>query len=237
MLLYHLFKPVVTLALKIFWRPRLVGEENIPSHGPAVLASAHVAAADTFFMPALVHRTVRFLGKSDFFTGGSLLNRILGLFLRSVGVMPVNRSGGAASRSALAAGMSVLREGGLVGIYPEGTRSPDGRLYRGKTGAARLALEAGCPVVPIAMLGAHEAQRGRRFFPRRRPRITVLIGGPLDVQEIARAAGEMSEGERLRTVTDAIMAAIAELSGQEQVAEYAADAKRRLAAERAGDGD
>lgn len=233
-MLYNVFKPIVALVLRLVWRPTIEGAEHIPARGAVVLASNHVSGADTVFMPAQVRRTVHFLAKSDFYSGGSILNRLLGLFLRSIGVMPINRSGGAASRTALAAGRAVLEKGQVLGIYPEGTRSPDGRLYRGRTGAARLALEAGCPIIPIAMLGAFEAQKGRTFLPRRSPRIRVVVGEPIDAAAIAAELGDAGEGVRLRAVTDRVMDAIAAMSGQEQVAEYASDAKRRLAAEASG---
>lgn len=232
-MLYNVFKPIVALILRLVWRPAIEGAERIPDRGAVILASNHVSGADTVFMPAQVRRTVRFLAKSDFYSGGSLMNRVLGLFLRSIGVMPVNRSGGAASRTAIAAGLTVLERGEVLGIYPEGTRSPDGRLYRGRTGAARMALESGCPIIPIAMLGAYEAQKGRTFLPRRRPRIRVLVGEPIDARAAVAQMEAVSEGERLRALTDRVMDAIAAMSGQEQVPEYASDAKRRLRAESA----
>lgn len=227
-MLYNVFKPIVVLILRLVWRPAIEGAERIPDRGAVILASNHVSGADTVFMPAQVRRTVRFLAKSDFYSGGSRMNRVLGLFLRSIGVMPVNRSGGAASRTAIAAGLTVLERGEVLGIYPEGTRSPDGRLYRGRTGAARMALESGCPIIPIAMLGAYEAQKGRTFLPRRRPRIRVLVGEPIDARAAVAQMEAVSEGERLRALTDRVMDAIAAMSGQEQVPEYASDAKRRL---------
>lgn len=232
-MLYNVFKPIVVVILRLVWRPAIEGAERIPDRGAVILASNHVSGADTVFMPAQVRRTVRFLAKSDFYSGGSLMNRVLGLFLRSIGVMPVNRSGGAASRTAIAAGLTVLERGEVLGIYPEGTRSPDGRLYRGRTGAARMALESGCPIIPIAMLGAYEAQKGRTFLPRRRPRIRVLVGEPIDARAAVAQMEAVSEGERLRALTDRVMDAIAAMSGQEQVPEYASDAKRRLRAESA----
>lgn len=235
-MLYNVFKPIVVLILRIVWRPTIEGVERIPDQGAVILASNHVSGADTVFMPAQVKRTVRFLAKSDFYSGGSIVNRLLGLFLRSIGVMPVNRSGGAASRTAIAAGLTVLERGEVLGIYPEGTRSPDGRLYRGRTGAARMALQADCPIIPIAMLGAYEAQRGRTFLPRRRPRIRVVVGEPIVARAVVAAMGEASDGERQRVLTDHVMDAIAAMSGQEQVAEYASDAKRRLRAEAASEG-
>lgn len=232
-MLYNVFKPIVVLILRLVWRPAIEGAERIPDRGAVILASNHVSGADTVFMPAQVRRTVRFLAKSDFYSGGSRMNRVLGLFLRSIGVMPVNRSGGAASRTAIAAGLTVLERGEVLGIYPEGTRSPDGRLYRGRTGVARMALESGCPIIPIAMLGAYEAQKGRTFLPRRRPRIRVLVGEPIDARAAVAQVEAVSEGERLRALTDRVMDAIAAMSGQEQVPEYASDAKRRLRAESA----
>ncbi|UYG16500.1 1-acyl-sn-glycerol-3-phosphate acyltransferase [Brachybacterium huguangmaarense] len=230
-MLYNVFKPVVVLLLRLIWRPRIEGAENIPDRGGVILASNHLSVADTYFMPAQVRRTVHFLAKADYYAGGSLANRVLGLFLRSIGVMPINRNGGSASRAALTTGLALLAEGRVLGIYPEGTRSPDGRLYRGKTGAARMALESGCPIVPIAMIGAFEAQQGRRFLPHRHPRIRTVVGTPLDARALADASGAELEGPRLRVVTDAVMAAIRELSGQEYVDEYASEAKRRLAAQ------
>lgn len=233
-MLYNVFKPIVVIVLRLVWRPRIEGAERIPATGPVILASNHLAAADTVFMPAMVRRKVHFLAKSDFYTGGGLGNRLLGLLLRSIGVMPIHRGGGADSRSALAAGTAVLARGHVLGIYPEGTRSPDGRLYRGKTGAVRMALESGCDIVPIAMVGTFEAQRGRRILPRRRPRIRALVGEPIDVGAVAAAAGDVPEGVRLRRATDAVMDAIARMSGQERAEEYAADSKRRLRSEAGG---
>lgn len=230
-MLYNVFKPVVVVLLRLIWRPRLEGGQHIPARGGVILASNHLSIADTYVMPAQVRRTVHFLAKADYYAGGSLFNRVLGLFLRSIGVMPINRTGGSASRAALATGLDLLADGKVLGIYPEGTRSPDGRLYRGKTGAARMALESGCPIIPVAMIGAFEAHRGRHVLPRRHPRIRTVIGAPLDARALADASGAQLEGARLRAVTDAMMAAIRDLSGQEYVDEYASEAKRRLAAQ------
>lgn len=232
--LYPILKQPVALAVRTIWRPRLVGAHRIPARGAVILASNHQSLAETVMMPSLMRRTVHFLAKSDFFRGGSPLNTAFAMLLRGLNVMPVDRSGGRASSTALEAGLEVLRAGKVLGIYPEGTRSPDGRMYRGKTGVARLALATGAPVVPVAMVGAWEAQRGRRILPRRSPRIDVLIGEPLDAADVIAKAGaeEATEAERLRLVTDEIMGRIRSMSGQDYVDEYAADVKRRLRAER-----
>ncbi|MDO5661622.1 MAG: lysophospholipid acyltransferase family protein [Brachybacterium sp.] len=225
MRLYTLAKPPVRLLLQVVWRPRLVGVENLPRHGPVILASNHVSAADTYVMPALVPRPVTFLGKAGLFDG-SWRARALGMLLRNLAVMPVDTSGGTRAEGAIRAGIAVLESGEVLGIYPEGTRSPDGRMYRGKTGAARMALAVGCPIVPVAMLGAFEA-RGR-FLPALRPRITVVLGEPLDPSEIGSEGQGVRDSRRIRRVTDELMRRIGELSGQEYVDEYAADVKRRM---------
>lgn len=232
---YDVAKALVAPTLRTVWKPEVIGVQNLPATGGVVLASNHLAVADTWVMPSLLPRTVHFLAKSDYFAGGSLANRAVGLLLRGLGVMPINRSGGSASRSALAAGLEILARGEVLGIYPEGSRSPDGRLYRGKTGAARLALESGCSLVPVAMIGSFEAQRGRRLLPRRRPRMRIVLGEALDARALVAEQGLTLAGEQQRAVTEALMAAIAALSGQERAQEYAADAKRRLRAEQSHD--
>ena len=226
-MLYELAKPFVMTVVRLCWNPTISGQENIPASGPVILASNHQAYSDTVFLPGQVRRSVHFLGKGEIFSGRGPIKRLAAAVMRGLHVMPVDRSGGTASRSAIQAGLDVLAQGKVLGIYPEGTRSPDGRLHRGKTGVARLALASGAPIVPVAMLGAHEAQRGRRWFPRRHPRIRAVVGAPLDAAQIAAEHAGRSEGEVLRGVTDAVMDAIAELSGQERVDEYAADVKRR----------
>ncbi|MCW1803749.1 lysophospholipid acyltransferase family protein [Brachybacterium squillarum] len=227
-MLYDIAKGPVREVIRAVWRPDLRGAARIPSEGPVVLASNHCAYSDTVILPALIERTVHFLGKSDMFSGRSAAGRAAGLLMRQLRVMPVDRTGGSASEAAIEAGLEVLRDGGVLGIYPEGTRSPDGRLHRGKTGVARIALAAGAPIVPVAMIGSFEAQRGRRFLPRRHPRIRVLVGEPIDAAAIARSLDGAGTAVVLRAVTDAVMDAIAEISGQERVDEYAGDVKRRL---------
>ncbi len=214
--------------LKLWFRPWTKGVENVPSEGPAILASNHLAVIDSFVLPLVLERQVKFLGKSDYFTGRGLKGRLVAGFMRGVGTIPVDRGGGKASEAALNTGLRVLRDGGLFGIYPEGTRSPDGRLYRGKTGVARMALESGAPVIPVAMVGTDEAQAIGQVIPKSMP-IGVVFGEPLD---FSRYKGMESDRFVLRSVTDEITYAIMRLSEQEYVDVYAATAKARIAAER-----
>ncbi|MEU5212813.1 lysophospholipid acyltransferase family protein [Streptomyces sp. NPDC020742] len=207
--------------LRLLFRPRVEGLEHVPEEGAAIIAGNHLSFADHFVMPAIVPRRVTFLAKAEYFTGPGLKGRLTAAFFRGAGQIPVDRSGGRASRSALASGLAVLRKGRLLGIYPEGTRSHDGRLYKGRTGVAAMALRAGVPVVPCAMIGTFEAQPTGRRLPRAR-RITVRFGAPLD---FSRHAGTADEHIALRTVTDEIMYAILTLSGQEYVDRYAGEAK------------
>ena len=230
-MLYEIAKPFVMAVVRAVWRPTLSGHEHIPEQGPVILASNHLTYADTVFLPGQVRRSVHFLGKSDIFSGRSPIARLLGAMMRGLHVMPVDRSGGGAARSAIEAWLEVLGRGDVLGIYPEGTRSPDGRLHRGKTGVARFALATGAPIVPVAMIGAFEAQRGRRYLPRRHPRIHAEVGTPVHVQEVVARHPGADQAVLLRAVTDEVMDRIAEMSGQERVDEYASDVKRRLRAE------
>ncbi|PFG43485.1 1-acyl-sn-glycerol-3-phosphate acyltransferase [Isoptericola jiangsuensis] len=215
--------------LRLAFRPWTKGLENVPSEGGAILASNHLAVIDSFVLPIVLDRQVKFLGKSDYFTGRGLRGRVVAGFMRGVGTIPVDRSGGKASEAALHTGLRVLSDGDLFGIYPEGTRSPDGRLYRGKTGVARLALESGAPVVPVAMIGTDVAQPLGRVVPKPMS-IGVVLGEPLD---FSRYQGMENDRFVLRAVADEIMYAIRRLSEQEYVDVYAATMKARLAAGRA----
>jgi 1-acyl-sn-glycerol-3-phosphate acyltransferase len=221
---YWLAKAILGPFLRLVFRPWAEGTENVPREGPAILASNHLSFADHFFGPLPLPRKVTFLAKSEYFTGRGLKGLVSKAFFRGVGQIPVDRSGGAASDRALATGLRVLAEGGLLGIYPEGTRTPDGRLYRGKTGVARLALESGAPVIPTAMVGTFELMPAGRLWPRLRIRPGVRFGKPLD---FSRYSGLESDHMVLRAVTDEIMYALMELSGQEYVDVYAQKAKSR----------
>ena len=211
--------------LHLVYRPWVRGAENVPEEGAAILASNHLAVIDSFILPLVLDRKVQFLGKSDYFTGKGVKGRLTAGFMRGVGTIPVDRAGGKASEAALETGLRVLREGDLFGIYPEGTRSPDGRLYRGKTGVARLALESGAPVVPVAMVGTNIAQPIGKVIPKPM-RIGVVVGEPLD---FSRYRGMENDRFILRSVTDEIMYALMSLSGQEYVDVYAATQKARIA--------
>ncbi len=211
--------------LRLLFRPWVEGEENIPEDGAAIFASNHLSFSDSIFLPLLVPRRMTFLAKADYFTGVGLKGRLTAAFFKGVGQLPIDRSGGRASEAALSSGLKVLRRGELLGLYPEGTRSPDGRLYKGRTGVARMALEAGVPVIPVAMINTDKAQPTGTKIPKL-VRVGVKIGEPLDFSRY-----EGMEGDRfvLRSVTDEIMYALMELSGQEYVDMYATAMKDRIA--------
>ena len=211
--------------LKTLFRPWVKGLDNVPAEGAAILASNHLSFSDSIFMPLMVPRPVVFLAKSEYFTGKGIKGKLTAAFIRLTNQLPMDRSGGAASAQSLDAGMDVLKNGSLLGIYPEGTRSPDSRLYRGKVGVARLALQARVPVIPVAMIGTDKVQPIGKRVPNIR-RIGMIFGEPLD---FSRYYG--MENDRLiqRSVTDEIMYALMRLSGQEYVDEYAAAVKLRLA--------
>lgn len=211
--------------LKLLFRPWVKGLDNIPDRGPAIIASNHLSFSDSIFMPLMVRRPVVFLAKSEYFTGTGIKGRLTALFFRLTNQLPMDRSGGAASAASLSAGMEVLENGGLLGIYPEGTRSPDARLYRGKVGVARLALQAGVPVIPVAMIGTDKVQPIGKRLPNIR-RIGMIFGEPLDFSAYRDQAEDRGTQ---RTVTDRIMLELQRLSGQEYVDEYAAVVKLRLA--------
>lgn len=224
-MLYWVLKTIVLgPILKLLFRPWVEGAENIPEEGAAIFASNHLSFSDSIFLPLVVPRRMTFLAKADYFTGEGLKGRLTAAFFRGAGQLPVDRSGGKASEAALSSGLKVLRRGELLGLYPEGTRSPDGRLYKGKTGVARMALEARVPVIPVAMIDTDKAQPTGQVLPRI-TRVGIRIGKPLD---FSRYDGMADDRFVLRSVTDEIMYALMELSGQEYVDMYAASMKERL---------
>ena len=228
---YWLLKTVVLgPLLRLIFRPWVEGLEHVPSTGGAILASNHMSFSDSIFLPLVVERKVTFLAKADYFTGRGPKGRLTAAFFKLADQLPVDRAGGRASEAALRTGLRVLRRGDLLGIYPEGTRSPDARLYRGKTGVARMALEAGVPVLPVAMIDTDKAQPIGKRLPSI-VRIGVRIGAPLD---FSRYEGMENDRFVLRSITDEIMYNLMQLSGQEYVDVYAADMKERLAAARRG---
>src|SRR5882724_8184703 len=218
---YWLIKGILAPFLRIVFRPWVEGLEHVPKEGAAIIASNHVSFSDSFFMPLVVPRRVTFLAKSDYFTGRGLKGWLTRSFFSGAGQVPVDRSGGRASEAALGTGLRVLGEGKLLGIYPEGTRSPDGRLYRGKTGVARMALEAGVPVIPVAMLNLDELQPPGKIIPKLM-RARMRFGAPLDFSRYAGMAGDRFVE---RAVTDEIMYDLMELSGREYVDVYAQKVK------------
>jgi 1-acyl-sn-glycerol-3-phosphate acyltransferase len=224
---YWVVKAILGPFLRIIFRPWAEGTENVPRVGAAILASNHLSFSDHFFAPLPLPRKVVFLAKSEYFTGRGLKGLLSKAFFSGVGQIPVDRSGGEASERALRTGLRVLAQGELLGIYPEGTRTPDGRLYRGKTGVARLALEARVPVVPTAMIGGFEFQPPGKITPRLRIRPGVRFGPPLD---FSRYYGMEHDRTVLRAVTDEIMYALMKISGQEYVDQYAPRGKSRLPA-------
>jgi 1-acyl-sn-glycerol-3-phosphate acyltransferase len=223
---YWLTKYTLGMTLKIVFRPRAWGVKNVPRHGPVILASNHLSFSDHFFGPLPVPRKVIFLAKAEYFTGRGLKGLVSKAFFTGVGQIPIDRGGGEASEQAIQTGLRVLAAGHVLGIYPEGTRSPDGRLYRGKTGVARLAIESGAPVVPCAMIDTFQFQPPTTIWPNPRYRPGARFGEPLD---FSRYRGQQADRLLLRTVTDEIMQAIAKLSGQEYVDIYADRAKAELA--------
>ncbi|MFF5445405.1 lysophospholipid acyltransferase family protein [Streptomyces sp. NPDC012888] len=219
---YRLLKYVLLgPLLRMLFRPRIEGLEHVPAEGAAIVAGNHLSFSDHFLMPAILKRRITFLAKAEYFTGKGPKGRLTAAFFRSAGQIPVDRSGKEAGRAAIREGLGVLARGELLGIYPEGTRSHDGRLYKGKVGVAAMALGAGVPVVPCAMVGTFEVQPPGKVVPRIRP-VTIRFGPPLD---FSRYAGLEGERAVLRAVTDEIMAAILALSGQEYVDRYAGEVK------------
>jgi 1-acyl-sn-glycerol-3-phosphate acyltransferase len=220
---WFLKKVILGPVLRLLFRPYVLGLEHVPEDGAVIFASNHLSFSDSFFFPLVVPRRITFLAKADYFTGKGIKGWLTAKFFRGAGQLPVDRSGGRASEAALRTGLRVLAKGEALGIYPEGTRSPDGRLYRGKTGVARMALEAHVPVIPVVMVGTDEIQPPGQKVPKV-GRVGVKIGKPLD---FARYEG--MEGDRfvLRSITDEIMYELMELSGQEYVDMYASAAKER----------
>ena len=224
-MLYWLLKYILLGPwLRIIFRPQVEGRENVPDTGPAIIASNHLSFSDSIFMPLMVKRKVTFVAKAEYFTGRGLKGWLVKMFFVGTGTIPVDRSGGRAAQAALETQLRVLREGKLAGIYPEGTRSPDGRLYRGKTGVARLALESGAPVIPVVMLNADEIQPPGKLLPRIK-RVKIRFGRPLDFSRYAGMAGDRFVE---RAITDEIMYELMELSGREYVDVYAQKVKSQL---------
>jgi 1-acyl-sn-glycerol-3-phosphate acyltransferase len=207
--------------VSVLFRPRAEGTEHIPATGGAILASNHLSAADWIFMPLSLKRRVTFLAKAEYFTGRGIKGFCQRAFFSGAGQVPIDRSSASAAEDAIQTGIRILAEGKVLGIYPEGTRSPDGRLYRGKTGVARMALETGVPVVPVAMVYRRKALP----FGRSITRVTVRFGEPLDFSRYEGLSGDRFVE---RSITDEIMYEVMTLSGQEYVDVYGATVKKSM---------
>ncbi|GIE30264.1 putative 1-acylglycerol-3-phosphate O-acyltransferase [Actinoplanes italicus] len=219
---YWLLKLVVLgPVLRLVFRPKVEGLKNVPRSGPVILACNHLSFSDSIFTPLIMRRKVTFVAKAEYFTGKGIKGWFSRMFFTGAGTIPVDRSGGEAAQAALDTLLRVLREGNIAGIYPEGTRSPDGRLYRGKTGVARLALESGAPVVPVALLNTDEIQPTGTLIPTVK-RVRIRIGEPLDFSRYAEQRGDRFVE---RVITDEIMYELMALSGREYVDVYASTLK------------
>lgn len=211
--------------LNILFRPWVRGAEHVPKRGGAILASNHLSFVDSIFLPLKVRRQVTFLAKSDYFTGKGFKGALIRWFFKATGQLPIDRSGGKASEDSLNTGLGVLERELLLGIYPEGTRSPDGTLYRGRTGIARMVLEAKVPVIPVAMIDTEKVMPIGQKYPNIQ-RVGVVMGEPLD---FSRFAGMEGERAVLRSVTDQIVYRIMRLSNQRYQDVYASTVRNRLA--------
>jgi 1-acyl-sn-glycerol-3-phosphate acyltransferase len=214
-MIYWTFKATALTLLLLWLRPQVSGLDNVPA-GPAIIVSNHLSFSDSFILGAVLSRRLTFLAKSAYFTAPGLKGWLMARFFRSLGQLALDRDSGRAAGAALEAAAAVLRRGGLLVIYPEGTRSPDGRLYRGRTGVARMVLAAGVPAVPVALVGTQRVQPPGTLWPRKAP-VSIRIGAPLDFSGYAGA--ERQRGV-LRAITDDIMTGLRELSGQEYVDSY-----------------
>jgi 1-acyl-sn-glycerol-3-phosphate acyltransferase len=223
---YQLSRIVAGPFLHTIWRPKVTGAENIPASGGAILAANHQSVVDSVFLPLMVDRPVTFSAKSEYFTASGPAARLWAAYLKATNQLRMDRDGPRAARDTLEAALALLREGNLFGIYPEGTRSPDGRLYRGRPGVGWLALKSGLPVIPVALAGTRQVLPPGSVVPRP-GRIEVKIGKPLELAP--ELAGE-APGKARRLIADQVMSAIRELSGQEYVHMFASDRKAELAA-------
>jgi 1-acyl-sn-glycerol-3-phosphate acyltransferase len=215
---YQALKSFLIPILTLLFRPKVTGLRNVPQSGPVIIASNHLSFSDSIFMPLVVPRKVTFLAKSEYFTSPGIKGFIKKITFIALGQVPVDRSGGRRSEAALLTGLDLLAEGACIGIYPEGTRSPDGKLYKGRTGIARMAIESGAAIVPVAMFNTAEIQPTGKVVPKVQ-RVEMIFGEPLYYK------GDTSDLKVLREITDEIMNKIQELSGQEYVDMYASEAK------------
>jgi 1-acyl-sn-glycerol-3-phosphate acyltransferase len=216
-LLYSFGKITVGNAMIAGWRPRVEGLENVPGTGGAIFASNHLSVADELFLGAVVPRHLAFWAKSDYFNGTGVRGRFNRFIMEGLGAIKVERAGGRAALTAFDGAIPKLKAGDMVAIYPEGTRSPDGRLYRGRTGAARLAVAAGVPIIPVGVIGTERIQPIGQPYPKLVGwgKVTIKFGQPIETE------GQPDDRTSLRELTDEVMAEIQKLTGQEYVPRYA----------------
>ncbi len=226
---YQVSRLVAGPFLRLLARPDVSGAENIPASGPAILASNHLSVVDSIFLPLMVERPVTFAAKSEYFTGTRWRDKVVGAYLRSTNQLSTDRAGARAAQAMLDAALDLLKDGQLFGIYPEGTRSPDGRLYRGRTGIGYLALNSGAPVIPVAMIGTERILPPGHRIPRP-GKIEIRIGEPITFDQFR---DQPAGARQRRAVTDEVVQAIQKLSGQEFVPMYASVRKEELAREAA----
>jgi 1-acyl-sn-glycerol-3-phosphate acyltransferase len=226
---YRVSRLIAGPFLRMLARPQVTGAEHIPATGPAILASNHLSVVDSIFLPLMVQRPVTFAAKSEYFTGTRLRDRVISAYLRATNQLSTDRAGARAAQAMLDAAMELLQSGQLFGIYPEGTRSPDGRLYRGRTGVGYLALNSGAPVIPVAMIGTERILPPGHRVPRP-GKIEIRIGEPLSFDEFR---GQPAGARQRRAVADEVVRAIQKLSEQEFVPMYASVRKEEIASQAA----
>jgi 1-acyl-sn-glycerol-3-phosphate acyltransferase len=221
---YQLSRIVAGPYLHAIGRPKVIGLKNIPLAGPAILASNHLSVIDSMYLPLVISRPVVFPAKAEYFAARGPIGRLWAAYLRSTNQLQLERGGARSAFATLDAAVDILRRGELFGFYPEGTRSPDGRLYRGRPGLGYLALNSGAPVIPVAMMGTRKMLPPGTWLPRP-TRIEIRIGDPMTFEDLASVPAAKAR----RVIADRVIAAIGELSGQEYVHEYASDVKAKLA--------
>jgi 1-acyl-sn-glycerol-3-phosphate acyltransferase len=225
---YQLSRLVAGPFLHTIWRPKVTGAEHVPASGGAILAANHLSVVDSVFLPLMLNRPVTFSAKAEYFTASGPAARLWAAYLKATNQLRMDREGPRAAQDTLEAALALLQEGNLFGIYPEGTRSPDGRLYRGRPGVGWLALRSHLPVIPVAMIGTRRVLPPGHVLPRP-GRIEVRIGAPLKFPAELTAG---PPGKARQLITEQVMSAIQELSGQEYVHMFASDRKAELAAAR-----
>lgn len=222
---YQLSRVIAGPFLHAFARPKIIGKQHVPTSGPAILASNHLSIIDSVYLPLMIERPVTFPAKAEYFSARNPLGMAWAAYLRATNQLVMDRDGARAAHATLQAALALLQRGDLFGFYPEGTRSPDGKLYRGRSGIGWLALNSGAPVLPVAMVGTDKMLPPGRVLPKP-GRIEIRIGAPLTFDE----AASQPPAKARRLIADQVMSAIRELSGQEYVHMYASDRKAELAA-------